>query len=208
MKTIPSYIITLADNTHHKFAEGIANAISRSAAQRGIDAPARTPEYILGKMNDTLAVIATDPLNEDWMGFSYIEVWEHKRYVANSGLFVPEKFRGIGIPKEIKKEIFRISRSRYPFARLFSLSTSPSVIQSNIELGFQLMTHQEVLKDPWFSSGCNSWVDYAAMMSGSDTPLPHLAMIYDPVGEAVELPLSLENQYEETLSSKKMRATR
>lgn len=194
LKTLHPYIITLADDRHYEFSAGIAGAISDSAIRRGIEAPARTPDYILDKMKTGLAVIATDPLHEKWMGFSYLEVWDHKRYVANSGLFVPEEYRGIGIPRDIKAEIFRISRSRYPFARLFSLSTSPSVIKSNIELGFQLVTHQEILSDPWFSEGCNSWLNYAAMMTASETPLPHLAMVYDPAGEAVELALSADRQ--------------
>lgn len=200
--------MTLATEEHYKYADQIAYAISESAAERGIDAPARTACYILDKMKKGLAVIATDLRNSEWMGFSYIEVWSHRRYIANSGLFVPVKFRGIGVSKEIKNKVFELSRTRFPYARMFSLSASPAVIQSNIDLGFKEIPHHEILEDPWFVTGCQSWVDYVDLMSRTDDVLQHLAMIYDPVEEAVELPLIPENEAESQEISEKIRASR
>lgn len=200
--------MTLATEAHYKFADQIALAISESAAERGIDAPARTSCYILDKMKNGLAVIAVDPQNLEWMGFSYIEVWTHRRYIANSGLFVPVKFRGIGVSREIKNMVFELSRTRYPYARMFSLSTSPAVIQSNFELGFREVPHQEILKDPWFVTGCKSWVNYVDLMSCPDERLQHLAMVYDPVEEAIEVSLIPENESEDLILSQKRRISR
>src|SRR5690625_2484788 len=91
---------------------------------------------------------------------------------------------------------------------MFSLSASPAVIQSNIDLGFKEIPYHEILEDPWFVTGCQSWVDYVDLMSRTDDVLQHLAMIYDPVEEAVELPLIPENEAESQEISEKIRASR
>ncbi len=38
----------------------------------------------------------------NFAGFSYIESWSNKMFVANSGLIVSDAFRGIGLAKRIK----------------------------------------------------------------------------------------------------------
>ena len=48
------------------------------------------------------AVIALDE-HLNLAGFCYIETWEEKKYVANSGLIVDPKFRGQGLAKKAQK---------------------------------------------------------------------------------------------------------
>ena len=52
-------------------------------------------------MEEGKAVIAVTQ-DGTWVGFCYIEAWEHGKYVANSGLIVSPAFRKTGVATEIK----------------------------------------------------------------------------------------------------------
>ena len=71
-----------------------------------------------------------------WVGFCYIEAWQHGQFVANSGLIVAPDFRKSGIAKKIKQTIFQLSREKYPDAKLFGLTTGSAVMKINSELGY------------------------------------------------------------------------
>ena len=99
--------VTVADSSHFRYAQEICDEVYVSAQERGTGIAKRTPEYIIGKMQAGKAVIA---VAEDgrFAGFSYIESWGGKKYVANSGLIVAHAFRGLGLAKRIKERIFRL----------------------------------------------------------------------------------------------------
>ena len=60
-----------------------------------------------------------------------METWGNKKFVANSGLIVVDKFRGNGLAKRIKRKAFELSRQRYPNAKIFGLTAGlPVTIQS------------------------------------------------------------------------------
>lgn len=180
-KSIITRVATPAD---FKYAKSIANEMAYSAAKRGTGIANRTPEYILNKMKDEQAVIAIDTKNDTWVGFSCMEVWEHQKYVAKSGLIVAPDYRGIGISKSVKTRLFELCRTKFPKAKLFSLSTSPAVMHINLELGYRVVPHEEILQDELFLQGCTSWVNYVELMNRQHTALPYVAMVYDPSQEA------------------------
>ena len=60
---------------------------------------------------------------EEFAGFCYIESWENKHYVANSGLIVVPKFRGHHLATRIKRLAFSLSRLRWPNAKIFGLTS-------------------------------------------------------------------------------------
>ena len=76
--------VMVADSSHVKYADEICEEILISARERGTGIARRTPEYVSEKMLAGKAVIA---IAEDgrFAGFSYIETWGGKQYVANSG---------------------------------------------------------------------------------------------------------------------------
>ena len=86
----------VAEECHTKFAEEICEEIYSSSLERKTGIAKRTPEYICEKIRAGKAVIA---ISEDgrFAGFSYIESWGGKSFVANSGLIVAHAFRGMGI---------------------------------------------------------------------------------------------------------------
>ena len=144
--------VMVADESHAVYADEICEEVFVSARERGTGIARRTPEYIIGKMTEGKAVIA---ISDDgrFAGFSYIESWGGKQYVANSGLIVAHAFRGIGLAMRIKKRIFQLSREKFPDAKIFSITTGAAVMKMNHELGFRPVPFSELTDDPLFWKG-------------------------------------------------------
>ena len=150
--------ITIASEAHYIFAEQISQEYEVSAKVRGTGIAKRSVEYICNKMATGDAVIATS--DEGFIGFCYIESFENKRYVSNSGLLVLPRFRGMGIAKKIKEQVFQLARNKYPDSRVFGITTSLAVMRINTALGYHPVTFSELTKDETFWKGCSSCPNY------------------------------------------------
>ncbi|MEO9967237.1 MAG: GNAT family N-acetyltransferase [Reichenbachiella sp.] len=139
---------------HVKFAQEICDLIESAAKARGTGIAKREPEYIRHKIETQQAVIATSA--GELAGFCYIETWQNKEYVANSGLVVSPKFRNIGLAKKIKKKVLLLSQEKFPNTRLFGITTSLAVLKINYELGYRPVTFSELTTDDAFWNGCKS----------------------------------------------------
>ena len=177
--------VVVADESHAVYADEICEEIFLSARERGTGIARRTPEYIIEKMMAGKAVIA---LSEDgrFAGFSYIETWGGKEYVANSGLIVAHAFRGIGLAMKIKSRIFQLSRERYPKAKIFSITTGAAVMKMNYELGFRPVTFAALTDDPEFWKGCQGCRNYGILESNDYRMCLCTGLLYDPE-EHIEL---------------------
>lgn len=173
---------TLAD-TH--FAETITTEMAESAKARGTGIAKRSPAYIEEKMKEGKAVIAVTNEGE-WVGFCYIESWEHNKFVANSGLIVSPKFRKTGVATEIKRKVFDLSRKKFPNAKIFGLTTGLAVMKINSDLGYEPVTYSELTTDEEFWKGCQSCVNYEILKSKDRKNCMCTAMLYDPVEKARE----------------------
>ena len=105
--------ILRAKAEHIMYAKQISLCIDESAKVRGTGIARRTPKYLATKIENGNAVIALD--DDKFAGFCYIEVWGHGKYVAHSGLIVSPEFRGRGLAKKIKREVFNISLKTWAF---------------------------------------------------------------------------------------------
>ena len=153
--------------------------MAASAKARGTGIAKRSPDYIEQKMEKGKAVIALTDSNE-WVGFCYIEAWEHNKFVANSGLIVAPAFRKTGVAKSIKKRIFELSREKYPDAKIFGLTTGLAVMKINSDLGYEPVTYSELTNDDQFWAGCKSCVNYDILMSKERKNCMCTAMLFDP----------------------------
>jgi hypothetical protein len=153
--------------------------MEESAKARGTGIAKRNPEYVRTKMQEGKAVIATTE-DKTWAGFCYIETWSHGEYVANSGLIVRPELRKSGLAKMIKHKIFKLSRAKYPEAKIFGLTTGLAVMKINSELGYEPVTYSELTQDEAFWSGCKSCVNYDILMSKERKNCMCTAMLYDP----------------------------
>jgi hypothetical protein len=169
--------IATPDDIH--YAETITREMEESAKARGTGIAKRSPEYLEKKMNEGKAVIATTT-DGAWVGFCYIEAWEHGKYVANSGLIVAPAFRKTGVATEIKKKIFQLSREKYPTAKIFGLTTGLAVMKINSDLGYEPVTYSELTNDEEFWKGCQSCVNYEILMSKGRKNCMCTAMLFDP----------------------------
>ena len=171
--------VTVADSSHYRFAQEICDEVYVSAQERGTGIAKRTPEYIIGKMQAGKAVIA---VAEDgrFAGFSYIESWGGKKYVANSGLIVAHAFRGLGLAKRIKERIFRLSRELFPDAKIFSITTGAAVMKMNYELGFRPVPFSELTNDPEFWKGCQGCRNFTILEKNNYRMCLCTGLLYDP----------------------------
>ncbi|MBI1836857.1 MAG: GNAT family N-acetyltransferase [Flavobacteriia bacterium] len=149
-----SVIVIVVNQSHKKYASIICQMMEDAAKIRGTGIAKRKPEYIETKMDQGNAVIALD--NENVVGFCYIETWENKKFVANSGLIVDPNYRQTGLAKKIKSEILKLSKEKYPSAKLFGITTSLAVMKINTDLGYKPVTFSELTTDNAFWAGCKS----------------------------------------------------
>ncbi len=171
--------VMVAGEAHFKYAEEICREIFISSQERKTGIAKRSPEYIIGKMRDGKAVIA---LTEDgeFAGFSYIESWGGKSFVANSGLIVAHKFRGQGIARRIKEQTFILSRKLFPDAKIFSITTGAAVMKMNYEFGFRPVPYTELTDDPEFWKGCEGCRHFDILRSHDYKMCICTGLLYDP----------------------------
>ena len=171
--------ISVATEAHSIFAKAITDEMESSAKARGTGIAQRTPEYVAQKMTEGKAVVAFTNEGE-WVGFCYIEVWEHNKFVANSGLIVAPQFRKTGVAKAIKKKVFDLSREKFPDSKIFGLTTGLAVMKINSDLGYEPVTYSELTTDEQFWAGCRSCVNYDILMSKDRKNCMCTAMLFDP----------------------------
>ncbi|MBP9986417.1 MAG: GNAT family N-acetyltransferase [Bacteroidales bacterium] len=171
--------VLVANESHTKFAQAICDEILLSAKERGTGIAKRTPEYVGEKMRAGKAVIAVTD-DDRFAGFSYIESWEGKQFVANSGLIVAHEFRGVGLAKSIKQRIFRLSRELFPDAKIFSITTGAAVLKMNYDLGFRPVAFQDLTHDPEFWKGCEGCKNFHILEENNYQRCICTGLLYDP----------------------------
>jgi len=183
-------IVRLATTADIHYAETITTEMEESAKARGTGIAKRSPDYIIRKMEEGKAVIAVTT-DGTWVGFCYIEAWQHEKYVANSGLIVSPAFRKTGVATDIKRTVFALSREKYPNAKIFGLTTGLAVMKINSDLGYEPVTYSELTIDEEFWKGCKSCVNYDILMSKERKNCMCTAMLFDPVEAAAKLNMPL-----------------
>lgn len=173
------FIIQTANENHFHFADTICAEMEESAKKRGTGIAKRSPVYIMEKMVEGKAIIATTDTGE-WVGFCYIETWEHGKFVANSGLIVHPDFRQSGMAKAIKQKAFELSRVKYPDAKIIGITTSLPVMKINSDLGYEPVTFSELPADDAFWKGCASCVNYDVLTRTNRKHCLCTGMMYNP----------------------------
>ena len=151
-------------------------------------------------MKNGNAVIALD--NENFAGFCYIEQWGHGKFVANSGLIVHPDFRNLGLAKKIKKVIFKHSRTKYPNAKVFSITTGLAVMKLNSDLGYKPVTFSELTDDKSFWNGCQTCKNFDVLTRTEQKMCLCTGMLYDPKKENKEEPKEVKESRFKKLKQK------
>ncbi len=170
--------VEVASEEHLFYVDQILETIENAAKVRGTGIARRKPEYLAQKIKEAKAVIAL--CDGRFAGFSYIETWEHKRYVTTSGLIVHPDFRGLGVSKKIKDLTFSLARTRWPNAKIFSLTSGAAVMVMNTQLGYKPVTFAELTTDDAFWKGCEGCVNVDVLKRTDRHFCICTAMLFDP----------------------------
>lgn len=171
-------VVEIADKQHEKYVETILKTIEDAAKVRGTGIAKRSPEYILTKMREAKAVIALE--GENFAGFSYIETWGNKTYVTTSGLIVHPNYRGMGVAKRIKDMTFSLARTRWPHAKIFSLTSGAAVMAMNTQLGYKPVTFADLTDDEAFWRGCEGCCNVDVLKRTDRKYCICTGMLFDP----------------------------
>lgn len=176
------YQVQIATTAHFPLAGEICFQMEESAKVRGTGISKRSPEYLRQKMEEGKAIIATDRAGR-FVGFCYIETWDHGKFVANSGLIVHPDYRKSGIASNIKAKAFELSRKKYPDAKIIGITTSLAVMKINSDLGYKPTTFSELPVGDDFWKGCSSCVNYDILNRTGRKHCLCTGMMYDPTEE-------------------------
>lgn len=161
------------------FADQIIREMESSAIARGSGISKRSAASVIEKIEAGKAIVAVTE-EGDWVGFSYIEAWDNEQLVSNSGLIVSTAHRNQGVASAIKTQIFELSRSRYPMARIFSITSGLAIMKMNSRLGFEPVTFSEVTHETKFWDSCQSCMNYQVLQSKNRCNCLCTAMLFDP----------------------------
>ncbi len=170
--------VMVADASHEKYVDTILKTIADAAKVRGTGIAKRTHEYLATKMKEAKAVIALE--GDHFAGFSYIETWGNKQYVTTSGLIVHPNYRGMGVAKRIKDLTFTLARTRWPHAKIFSLTSGAAVMAMNTQLGYHPVTFAELTDDEAFWRGCEGCINVDVLKRTGRKYCICTGMLYDP----------------------------
>jgi len=170
--------VLVADRQHEQYIDQILETIAEAAKDRGTGIAKRTHEYLATKMREAKAVIAL--CGDRFAGFSYIETWGNKQYVTTSGLIVHPDFRHLGVAKRIKDMTFSLARTRWPHAKIFSLTSGAAVMTMNTQLGYQPVTFADLTDDEAFWRGCEGCCNVDVLHRTGRKYCICTAMLYDP----------------------------
>ena len=171
--------VMVADESHLAYAESVCHELYLSSQGDKIGIARRSPDYIRDKIRSGKAVIALTDTG-GFAGFSYIESWGGKSFVANSGLIVPEAFRSQGVARRIKEQTFILSRKLFPDAKIFSMTTSAAVMRLNYEFGFRPVTYDDLTDDVEFWKGCEGCRNFPVLQEQKYRVCICTGLLYDP----------------------------
>ena len=181
----------MADVEHEAYVDTILDTIAEAAKVRGTGIAKRTHEYLAKKMAEAKAVIALRKSDGRFAGFSYIETWENQQYVTTSGLIVHPDFRGLGLAKRIKDMTFSLARTRWPHAKIFSLTSGAAVMAMNTQLGYKPVTFADLTDNEAFWRGCEGCVNVDVLHRTGRKYCICTGMLYDP---EEYLPVKIPNE--------------
>ena len=178
--------IRVATETDAQYADLLCQWYVESAKTRGTGIAKREPAYVAKKMASGDGIIAF--VDDELAGFCYIETFDDKTFVVNSGLIVNAEIRKGGVGKAIKQAVFELSRSKYPQAKIFGITTSLAVMKINTDLGYEPVTFSELTTSEDFWKGCKSCKNYSILIENERKLCLCTGMLYDtPEKQLVQL---------------------
>ncbi|MDE6682761.1 MAG: GNAT family N-acetyltransferase, partial [Muribaculaceae bacterium] len=90
------------------------------------------------------------------------------------------EYRHLGLAGAIKAKTFELARLRFPFAKLFSITTSLPVMKLNSRMGYKPVTFSELTDDEEFWRGCEGCRNYDILQRNNRRMCLCTGMLFDP----------------------------
>jgi hypothetical protein len=174
-------VLRVAHAADVQYVDTLCQWYEESAKSRGVGIAKRDPNYLKKKMERGDSIIAF--IDEQLAGFCYIETFEDNKFVVNSGLIVNTELRKEGLGRAIKHRVFELSRTKYPEAKIFGITTSAAVMKINNELGYRPVTFPELTQSDDFWKGCSSCKNYGILMENERKMCLCTGMVYDKLDD-------------------------
>ncbi len=100
--------------------------------------------------------------------------------MATSGLIVDPEYRHLGLAAAIKAKTFELARLKFPFAKIFSITTSLPVMKLNSRMGYKPVTFSELTDDEEFWRGCEGCRNYDILQRNNRRMCLCTGMLFDP----------------------------
>ncbi|MCC3152006.1 GNAT family N-acetyltransferase [Hymenobacter sp. BT770] len=177
--------IRVATEADAQYADLLCQWYVESAKTRGTGIAKREPAYVAQKMASGDGIIAF--VDGELAGFCYIETFDDKTFVVNSGLIVNAEIRKGGVGRAIKQAVFNLSRTKYPQAKIFGITTSLAVMKINTDLGYEPVTFSELTSSEDFWKGCKSCKNYGILMENERKMCLCTGMLFDATDKLVQV---------------------
>ena len=177
--------IRVATAADAQFADLLCQWYVESAKTRGTGIAKREPAYVAQKMASGDSIIAF--VDGELAGFCYIETFDDKTFVVNSGLVVNAAIRKHGVGRAIKQGVFDLSRLKYPQAKIFGITTSLAVMKINTDLGYEPVTFSELTASEDFWKGCKICKNYGILMDNERKLCLCTGMLFDAADKLVQV---------------------
>jgi DNA-binding CsgD family transcriptional regulator len=175
---LDSMTIRVSNLQDTNYAYEIAHLIKLESLKPNSGLCIRSVHYLCDKIKAGKAVIAF--FENELAGFCYIESWGQSQFIANSGLIVKMKFRGIGLARSMKKMIFDLSKEKFPTAKFFGLTTNLGVMKINSQLGYETVTYDELTDDQAYWKECAGCINFDILQASDYKNCLCTAFLFDP----------------------------
>ena len=184
MTTYKNFIISIPTEEHVLFAHEIEKLLKQAATEKSRGLNIKKRDYIAEKILNGNAIVATKDGN--LAGFCYLRRREKANYVSISGIVLMPEYRKGGLSKAIVKEAFDLARTKYPQAKIFSLTTSPTIMRINNENGYKPVNYSRLSTSDTFWSACSDCLNYETLKENNHARCLCSAMMFNPFSFNIE----------------------
>ncbi len=172
------FTIQIPTEEHISFSKEIENLLKLSATEKSRGLNLKNHDYLSEKMLNGNAIIATK--DGKLAGFCYLRRREKAHYVSISGIVIVPEYRKSGLSKALVNEAFKLARENYPKAKIFSLTTSPTIQKINNENGYRTVNYSRLSTSENFWSACSDCLNYETLKKNNYSRCLCSAMLYNP----------------------------
>ena len=192
MTTLKDFIITIPTKEQISFSKKIASLLKEAATEKSRGLNIMKSDYIAEKISSGNSIIATK--DGKLAGFCYLRRRNKEGYVSIAGIVIMPEFRKSGLSALIIAKAFELARTKYPKAKIFSLTTSPTFMRIKSELGYKPITYSKLSTSDEFWNACSNCRNFSILKKNNYARCLCSAMLFNPFSFNIEDEYELNDQ--------------